>query len=210
VLYQLSILHTVDFVLFQLGKSNGRYYCMSSIIFLQLTERNILVANAVLARVFLACKVNSLIVVVLTTEAFRSMDWLWENFRLIKRVVHIVGNVKTNNIVKCLWNINWKLRIFFLSLRRQHATKWPPNTRRMRNYSAASGYSAFAVIKVSTSKVLWLFERLRSIGTRLCPQESFLFNISIHYRKIGTFLRENLFFTQERKNSADRSRLSYT
>ena len=80
----------------------------------------------------------------------------------------------------------------------------------MRNYSAGSSDSAFAVIKVSTSKALWLFERLRSIGRRLCPQEPFLFNISIHCRKIGTFLHENLFFTQERKNSADRSRLPYT
>ena len=46
---------------------------MSSIIFLQLTEINILLANADLAIVFLTYKVNSLMVVVVTTESCRNM-----------------------------------------------------------------------------------------------------------------------------------------
>ena len=47
---------------------------MPSIIFLQLIERNILLATAVVAMVSLAYKVNSLMVVVLTTETCRIVD----------------------------------------------------------------------------------------------------------------------------------------
>ena len=38
-------------------------------------------------------------VVVVTTEICRNVDWLCESFRIIKCVVHIVENVKTNNVV---------------------------------------------------------------------------------------------------------------
>jgi hypothetical protein len=79
---------------------------MSSVIFLQLTERNILVAIAILTVVFLAYKVNSLMVVLATAETCRSIDSVYENFRIIKCMVQMVGNVKTDNIVKCLRNIN--------------------------------------------------------------------------------------------------------
>jgi hypothetical protein len=47
---------------------------MSSIIFFQLIERNILVASAVLAIVFLAYKVSSLMVLVVIAEPCRNTD----------------------------------------------------------------------------------------------------------------------------------------
>lgn len=71
----------------------------------------------------------------------------------------------------------------------------------MRNYSITSADSAFAVIRVSTAKALWLFERLRSIVRRLCPQESLLVNISLNYRKISTFCAKFCFSLRKEKTA---------
>ena len=35
--------------------------------------------------------------VVATTETFRNMDWLCKNFGIIKSMVHMAGNLQTNN-----------------------------------------------------------------------------------------------------------------